>query len=138
MRIQSVFHVLSLALACSAASATDLSIKLSGLPSDKGKILVAAYNSEAAYKGKGAVAKARIPANGERQVVFRNLPAGRYAISAFHDENDNGSLDKNALGIPSEAYGFSRNPATRFGPPSFGEASFPIEGSRVELEIILE
>jgi uncharacterized protein (DUF2141 family) len=55
------------------------------------------------------------------------VPAGRYAISLFHDENGNGRLDK-ALMIPSEGYGFSRDAPVVMGPPSFAEAAFVVEG----------
>ena len=56
---------------------------------------------------------------GVAQMVFRNLSNdrtvihwealafGTYALALFHDVNDNGKLDKNALGIPVEPYAFS-------------------------------
>lgn len=47
-----------------------------------------------------------------------------YAVIVSHDLNANGKLDRNLLGIPSEPYGFSNNPSTRFGPPGFDKASF--------------
>ena len=33
------------------------------------------------------------------------LPEGEYAISLFHDENENKELDTNFIGIPKEAFG---------------------------------
>jgi len=47
---------------------------------------------------------------------------GQYAIKVFHDENANGELDINFLGIPKESYGFSNHARGRFGPPPFAEA----------------
>ncbi len=35
------------------------------------------------------------------------LPAGDYAVIVFHDVNDNGVLDHNALHLPAEPLGFS-------------------------------
>lgn len=56
-----------------------------------------------------------------------NLKTGIYSISVFHDENSNGILDtKGLFGIPSEPYGFSNNPNTRFGPPGFEKCTFLI------------
>lgn len=51
------------------------------------------------------------------------LSAGTYAISMFQDENGNKSLDKGALGIPQEKYGFS-NITKLYGPPSFDQSKF--------------
>jgi uncharacterized protein (DUF2141 family) len=43
-------------------------------------------------------------------------------VAVHHDENGNRKMDANALGIPKEGYGASRNPKSRFGPPSFSDA----------------
>ncbi len=68
----------------------------------------------------------RSVAAGEHSASF-SLPAGRYAVSLIHDENGNGKLDT-TLGIPREGFAFSRNPKIRFGPPSYDEVSFEIDG----------
>lgn len=52
---------------------------------------------------------------------FGALPSGSYALALIHDENGNGRLDT-VMGIPREGFGFSRNPAVRFGPPRFAQA----------------
>jgi len=57
-----------------------------------------------------------------RLLEFKNVPAGRYALSVFHDENANQKLDTFA-GIPKEGFGFSQNPVIRFGPPRFDKVS---------------
>lgn len=41
------------------------------------------------------------------QLVFQNLKYGKYAVTVFHDENDNGTLDHNLLRMPAEPLGFS-------------------------------
>ncbi len=38
-----------------------------------------------------------------------NLPVGSYAVSLFHDRNQDGVLNRGELGIPSEGFGFSNN-----------------------------
>jgi uncharacterized protein (DUF2141 family) len=58
---------------------------------------------------------------------FKGLPAGTYAIGAFHDANGNGKLDT-MMGIPREGFAFSRNPAMRPRAPYFNEASFKSNG----------
>ncbi|SEN56981.1 Uncharacterized conserved protein, DUF2141 family [Sphingomonas gellani] len=67
-----------------------------------------------------------VPA-GQTSIRFDALPRGRYAVAVIHDENGNARLDTFA-GIPREGFGFSRNPAIRFGPPRFDAARFALEG----------
>lgn len=59
---------------------------------------------------------------------FGQVPAGRYAISLFHDENGNGRLDKRLM-IPREGYGFSRNAPVMMGPPRFASAVFAVDAT---------
>lgn len=66
---------------------------------------------------------------GETRVTVNNLPAGRYAVQAFLDENSNGKVDRALFGIPKEGVGFSNDAKIRFGPPKFAEAVFPFDGT---------
>jgi len=52
-------------------------------------------------------------------ILFENLPKGDYALSVIHDENENGELDTNFMGIPNEGFAFGNNAQGTFGPPSF-------------------
>jgi len=63
-------------------------------------------------------------------VVFKNVPAGTYGASAVHDENANGKLDKGAMGIPEESYGFSNDASSSFGPPQFEDAAFTFPATK--------
>jgi uncharacterized protein (DUF2141 family) len=65
------------------------------------------------------------------ELVFEcRLPPGRYAASVLHDENFNGEMDTNLLGIPSEGYGVTNNPKPKRRAARFDEARFdlPAEG----------
>jgi uncharacterized protein (DUF2141 family) len=68
---------------------------------------------------------------------FEDIPPGTYALAVVHDENMNGKLDTNLLGIPKEGYGFSNDAKALLGPPSFSAASFPYDGQNLELTISL-
>ncbi|MFT4174357.1 MAG: DUF2141 domain-containing protein [Rhodocyclaceae bacterium] len=129
---------ISLMLASAAASAAELSVRFKGVPSDKGTVMAALYASESAYAARQALRKVRLPANAPLVAVFKDLPAGRYALTAFHDENGNGTLDTAANGMPTEAYGFSRNPAVRYGPPSFADMSFDVGPANPGIDILME
>ena len=60
-----------------------------------------------------------------RAVALGGLAPGRYALSVVHDENGNGKLDKLGF-VPREGFGFSNNPAIRFGPPRFDAVTFAV------------
>lgn len=66
-----------------------------------------------------------LPAAQAGLVRFEGLAPGEYALALFHDENSNKKLDT-FLAIPREGFGFSRNPAVRFGAPAFRQASFAV------------
>jgi uncharacterized protein (DUF2141 family) len=68
---------------------------------------------------------------------FLAILPGTYALAVIHDENMNGKLDTNWLGIPTEGYGFSNDAKAVLGPPSFSAASFPYEGQNMQLTISL-
>lgn len=117
---------------CSSAFAANLTVDVTDITALEGTLMIALYDSETAYAGNGQpTAAQRIAVSqAEVQVLFGGLNDGDYAIKIMHDENDNGELDTNLLGIPSEGYGFSNN-AGQFGPASFEEARFSVAGDTV-------
>ena len=73
----------------------------------------------------------------EARCDFEDIPAGTYAIAAIHDENRNGKLDMNWLGVPKEGYGFSNDAKGVVGAPSFSAASFSYDGQNLDLTLTL-
>ena len=136
-----VFLLLLFAGASPAGSQStgNLIINVSGLPSSDGFALVALHNSEESYKGGevAAIAKTQLKVQDQKvKVVFANLPYGWYGVSLYHDENGNGQLDKNAMGIPKEAYGFSNNAKGFFGKPGYKDVMFQLNS--VEMQIAID
>jgi uncharacterized protein (DUF2141 family) len=113
------------ALCGGAAAAGSLTIDISGFRPDRGQIYVGVYDRSETFPIAGRQLVGRILAaeGHEVRVRFENLPPGRYAAVAFQDENGNGKLDKNFLGIPKEPYGFSNGARGSGGPPSFSAAA---------------
>ena len=100
-----------------------------------GLMLIPTLDAAAATQKEAA--RARIKAvNGELVYRFEDLPPGTYAVQVMHDENDNGKLDSNFLGIPSEGYGFSNNPRV-MRRATFEEARFelPAAGSDIDVRL---
>ena len=73
----------------------------------------------------------------EAHCDFEDIPPGTYAITIIHDENMNGKLDTNWLGIPKEGYGFSNDVKALLGAPPFSAASFQYDGGTLDLTINL-
>jgi uncharacterized protein (DUF2141 family) len=68
---------------------------------------------------------------------FVGIPPGTYALAVVHDENRNGKLDTNWLGVPTEGYGFSSDAKATLRAPSFSAASFRYDGGILDLTISL-
>lgn len=68
---------------------------------------------------------------------FLDVPPGTYALAVIHDENMDGKLATNWLGIPTEGYGFSSGATASMSAPSFEDASFSYDGHNLDLTITL-
>jgi uncharacterized protein (DUF2141 family) len=113
-------------------------VEISGLRSDKGQVLCALFSSAEAFPKKADKAVARLTAKiAERQAVcdFTGVAPGTYAVSVVHDENSNGKLDTNFIGMPREGVGASNDAKGHMGPPKFSAASFRYESGRIDLKI---
>lgn len=64
--------------------------------------------------------------NHRASVAFQGVPFGNYAIGVHHDEDEDGEMDTNLLGIPTEGYGASNDVRGTFGPPDWEGASFTL------------
>jgi uncharacterized protein (DUF2141 family) len=69
---------------------------------------------------------------------FADIPSGTYALAVIHDENKDGKLEANWVGVPTEGYGFSNDAKALMSAPSFDAASFPYNGRNLELTISLK
>ena len=74
---------------------------------------------------------------GTVMVEVHGVPAGRYAIQAFHDANDNGEVDRGLFGIPKEGVGFSNDAFTGLSRPKFDDAAFDFTGTSLRLVLHL-
>jgi uncharacterized protein (DUF2141 family) len=115
----------------SAQSANTISVPVSGLRNNNGQVRCGLFNSAATFRqpGKEMMGVAVAIANQQATCVFNNVPpGGTYAVAVFHAENNETQLQTNFLGVPKQGYGFSRNPSTSFGPPSFNDAAYAYPG----------
>ncbi|MDR6841777.1 DUF2141 domain-containing protein [Pseudoxanthomonas sacheonensis] len=125
-------------LAGGPAFAGDLTVKLHGVRAQTGLIKAAVVDSQEAWNGKAAPVQADgVPAQAdEASFTFKDLKPGSYAVMITHDENGNGKLDTNVLGMPLEGYGFSNNPQV-MRKPTWDEARFEITATGAAIDIDL-
>lgn len=118
----------------------DLKITFEGLLQKHGTIRLALYRSENEFMDECKAALINIPVDETPAQMFwlRNLPPGNYALAFFHDENDNFKLDKNILGIPTEPYGFSKMPSSKWRVPEFNEVAIEINSGNNEVVVQLK
>jgi uncharacterized protein (DUF2141 family) len=106
--------------------AQSLSITIKNIKEPKGSIRVGLFNDEDKFLKDPFDGKVVDVKGTEVTVVFENLKPGDYAISVIHDENANGELDSNVMGIPKEGFGFGNDAMGMFGPPSFDKAKITL------------
>ncbi len=111
-----------------AAGTASLVIKLSGMTSDTGSLVYAMWSGPANWLESDPVREGMVPiVSGESEITLTDLAYGEYAISVYHDRNDNGKLDTGLFGIPKEALGTSNDAKIRFGPPKYEDAVFMLD-----------
>lgn len=130
------------ALATPPALAADLSVAAQQVRSGEGQVKLMLFEREEGFRkeDKARQVLALPAAAGSVSGVFRDLPPGRYAVIAYHDENGNDKLDLRFGMFPKEGYGLSNNPKLS-GPPKFKDAAFEVTqtgnpaGNRIAIQL---
>ena len=141
MRCRIPFFAFAAALVFMAgqASAARISVTIQCVHSAQGSVFVGLYATPSKFlNGTQNDAMRRVPAStGPITVVFDNLPAGTYAVGAYHDENGNEHLDTNFLGLPEEGYALSNGVRAVTSKPTFQQAAFTVgdQGAAIALHI---
>lgn len=126
MKILVILSLFTATFVRPATAQHSLEVVVKNIKKTEGTVRVAIFTNEKdflknAYQGKS------VKASGNKVTVsFEGLPSGSYAISIFHDENDNGELDTNFVGIPKEGFAFGNNAMGTFGPPSFDRSKVEV------------
>lgn len=117
-----------------------LIVIITGLENNDGEVLITVSNSREDYESDDPsfIWVNVIIENRKAEYTFEELPFGEYGIKLFHDENMDGELDSNFLGIPTEDYGFSNNARGTFGPADYDDAKFIFNQSELTMEISVD
>ena len=116
-------------------------VKIPNIRNSTGTISCALFESPEGFPGKFLRFATNIMAikirESEARCYFADIPPGMYAMAVVHDENMNGKLDTNWMGVPKEGYGFSNNAEAVLSAPSFSAASFQYDGQNIDMTIRL-
>ncbi len=115
-----------------------IEVEVINFDSNKGKAFIGLYNAENSFLENEFKGEKVEIINKKAVLIFKDIPDGTYAVSVFHDEDGNGKLSTNFLGIPKESYGASNNAKGTFGPPKWQNAKFEVRnGELVKQKISL-
>ena len=108
------------------AQNTTLTITVTGIKNNSGKLTAEVYNSKGKFLKSALKTTSSTIKSNTAIVVFNDLPKSEYTVMVYHDENNNGKLDKNFIGMPKEAVACSNNAKGFMGPPKYEDAKFSL------------
>jgi uncharacterized protein (DUF2141 family) len=146
MRFNSILLIITLVVLISVIKGQEtvkkgeLTIMLKGFENNDGMAMIALSDSKEDFEAEDE------PYQGNETVIIdhstswtiSNLQFGEYAVKVFHDEDDDGEMDTNFFGAPSEDYGFSNDARGSFGPASWEDAKFLFNSSKDTIYIKIE
>jgi len=124
-------------LGCINLFSADITVEVSNIKNANGKLAIAIFDSDESFLDNKKTFR-NMPLEIDDETMswtFKDIPNGTYAIVAFHDENDNGIMDRNFIGFPIEKPAISNIPELT-GPPSFKDAKFELTSDiTIKLEL---
>ena len=134
IRVICTLQLLILVLGSSFAVAEGLTgiliVEISGLKEASGNVYIAVYDSDSTWLGDEMVLAQKVAIadalEGDLVRTELLLPLGDYALSVFYDQNGDGKLNTNFIGMPKEPIALSNNAVAKFGPPEYDDAVFSL------------
>lgn len=106
-----------------------LTIEIQNIEVVKGDVRIGVFNTDTKFLKEGHTFRNYKIAveNNPETIVIDDLPKGEYAFILYHDKNGDGKMNRNFLGIPKEAFGFSNNVRPKLSKPTFEECKFSLK-----------
>lgn len=125
-----------------AKGTSGLSATIRGVVVGKGTLWCALHTGPQQFPGASPIldgTRTQAASADPLKCEFLGLPPGTYAVSVYQDEDDNGELDTNVFGAPTEGYGASRNELPATSAPTFeANAVSVVDGQTLALDITLK
>lgn len=129
------------AIVFAQSSCPGIHVKIPNIRNNAGSVACALFESPAGFPYEFLHSATNIVMikiqDSQARCHFLDIPLGTYALAAIHDENVDGKLATNFLGVPTEGYGFSSGAKATMSAPSFEAASFFYNGQNLDLTIRL-
>lgn len=128
----SILFLTALGGECAWASDATLIVRLTGFTHARGVAGCTLYRSADGFPTDQEQAAHAVwcpITEGTATCTFPPVPAGEAAVACFHDENQNGTLDRSWMGLPTEPYVVSNHARASFGPPRWVDAKFTLSSS---------
>ena len=117
--------------------AAPMQIVVTNVESAKGDIMVAVC-TEREFLQPHCTYNGKAPAKPGPVTITLDVPPGTYAVQAYQDEDKNGEVTLNFLGVPKEPLGFSNNPKIGISAPRFRESAFQLGAMGARIEVVLK
>jgi uncharacterized protein (DUF2141 family) len=112
-----------------SAQNSNLTINVTGLKNNTGKITAELYNSKEKFlKTAFKTVSSDIKSNAAT-ITCAGVPNAEYTVMVYQDVNSNNKLDKNFIGMPKEPVACSNNAKGFMGPPKYEEAKFMLDSN---------
>ena len=128
------------ALTSFTQNSSDLTVKVTGLKNSDGHFLVSLWDKPAGFPNDQF--KEELIYTNIKHPTFsftiKGLPYGNYALASLHDENEDGEMEYNWMGMPKEGFGFSKNYKVTIRAPKWEESVFKINTPKKSIEMKMQ
>ncbi len=120
----------------------ELTFEITGLEDSQGRVRIAVCGSKECYdalvdeQNPTLVASLSAPANQAGVSITTALPPGEYTGVLHHDQNDNGVMDTNFLGLPQEGFGFSNGAHAGLSAPDYSAVKVTVQSGQATVTTI--
>jgi uncharacterized protein (DUF2141 family) len=112
-------------------------VEMRGIRNSTGAVACALFEAPEGFPTEFSLMMVRVR-GAKATCSFEQIPPGTYALAVIHDENRDGKLATDWMGLPREGYGFSNDAKGTLGAPAFEAASFSYNGQSLEMTITLQ
>lgn len=127
--------IIAVPAANAANDDSKLVLNFTNVPDIPGNLMIAIYNKPESFRKDSHKSLKVVSTPGEMQVEIPGLSPGEYAVMVFHDQNGDGKLNRNLLGIPKEHWSGSLNTSFVLGPPSWNQTRFILQETGASIQV---
>lgn len=138
MKMKAFIPVLPLcAVLAAPVSAADVTLVIKGADPG-GATIFASLCTQAEFLKRCALRQKMSATEKTVTLLFKDVPAGTYAVTSFQDINDDGKLGRGTFGAPNEPWAVSNAAKGVMGPPAFDDARIEVGDKPLTLKLTLE